>query len=280
VLKGNFFNREPGGKRKMSENRKFKVNRQMILRLMKDRKLHYPDIEESSSGLITVQHLKYLISEPRAKTSEERLKMLAFILECHTKDLIDPDDLISGNVSSEINSMTRDLYIRKREDIQVLYSKKIEEFKTDVKLATMIEETRLLFKIFSDENIYIDEELIVKAINQIIEFLREENCISSSRLTELTLKDANNLFEQFNKSRGKYHPHQLLLIFTYVMIHFDAIFLVEAIASAAQLMPERTNKETAFQYFELTKRSENMRDTLLELILYQRDIFNKGLDRI
>jgi hypothetical protein len=94
---------------------------------------------------------------------------------------------------------------------------------------------------------------------------------------------AGNLYSKIIEVSGNYNTQQVILMFLYVFILFDAIFLEEASASAAQLVPERKTKK-ADQYCKLAYKSEKMRDALINLILYkgyqfdEPDIMEKGTD--
>jgi hypothetical protein len=131
----------------------------------------------------------------------------------------------------------------------------------------MRREVRRLFSEFSHEDIFTNREIILKVIKLIKTEFKQDNCIANA-VTEITAKTNNDLFELFKQTETSYHPHQLFLIFTYAFIIFDAIFNVEMAASVKILLPERLN-DKVIQYLGLAKRSEIMRDKLIDLVLYK-----------
>ena len=87
-------------------------------------------------------------------------------------------------------------------------------------------------------------------------------------LTGLQHTIADNFFSKVVTASGEYNTQQVILMLLYAFILFDAIFLEEAVASASQLVPKRKT-EKADQYYELTYRSEKMRNAFIDNILYK-----------
>jgi hypothetical protein len=256
----------------MSDKVKFTLNTAMIRAQKTAKGLDYPDIEFLTEGKITVHQLKHFMNRG-LKADEETIRLLASVLECDMNQLIQRNELISEIIPFEINVLVEKLYERKKEDIQPIYLRQLDEFRENNDLKGIITEAHKLFSLLtSGEDIY-EKPAFAKALGMIADGSRESKCICNSKLTALHSKDFERIIELLQESRGEYKPQQVMLIFLYVLILFDAIFLTEAVCSTAQLMPERTN-DKADQYFDLTNRSEKLRNTLIEKLVYKGEVFD------
>jgi hypothetical protein len=193
---------------------------------------------------------------------------LANILGCGLNDLIAEEELISENIPLETNLLLKNLYLRQREDILQIYATKLRDFQLQKDLRKMVQEAHRLFLLFTEKDSLVERAGIEKAVRVIADDFPRDNCLCNSQFTGYTSRETDILYERLAKARGAYHADQVWLIFAYVSVIFDAIVQEECVASAAQLMPERSNNK-ASQYAELTQRSERIRDTLMELVVYK-----------
>ncbi|MDR2210266.1 MAG: hypothetical protein LBO65_02185 [Spirochaetaceae bacterium] len=258
------------------------IDSSMIKARIKKLDLSYRKIEEASNGTITEISLKHFLNKG-LKADEATLDTLAGLLDCSKNDLINKDYLLSTNLPFEINSIVGKLYLRNREDINCYYAEKIKEFRDMLDLKTMLNQAHRLFITLSSEDYIFDKAAFVKAFNIIGRDFVADKCISNMQLTGILNTVADDLYSKIIEASGDYNTHQVILMFLYVYILFDAIFLEEAVASATQLVPERkTNK--ANQYYLLSYKIEKMQDTLINFILYkgyrfdEPDITEKGID--
>ncbi|MDR3060044.1 MAG: hypothetical protein LBU84_18135 [Prevotella sp.] len=256
----------------MTGTLKFKVDGATIRMKMKDQNIHFQNIEELTFGTITVHQLKNIMNHG-IKATEDTIKVLAEVLNCTENDLIDKNCLISENIPFETISLTAGLYAKTKEDMQPLYAKKITEFKASVDLKNIIDQAHRLFMVFTDCDDIYDKQNAINAINLIITEFEDGDCLCNSEFTELRRKDVDAIFELLKRYSGEYTPQHALLLFLYVFILFDAIFLEESICSAVQLMPERTNNK-ANQYYILTYGCEKMRDALIDKLIYKNYRFD------
>jgi len=243
------------------------VDAEMIKFFRKERGFTYKDIEYQSNGRITEDDLKQFMSRGK-KANENMLLILADVLKCDKLDLVDKGYLLSSNLSFETNRMIGELYCRNKEDVNRFYARKIREFHDEVDLKTMLNQSHRLFLLLSSGDLLIDKSLFSRAFDVIGNDFAEYNCIGNMEITKIQDNEARNLLSKIAGASGDYSPQQVMLMFLYVLILFDAIFLVEAIASATQLVPERRT-EKADQYFELTYRNEKMRNVLIDAVLYK-----------
>jgi hypothetical protein len=248
------------------------VNRDVIKTRMKEMGFTYLDIEALSGGQVTEHSLKHF-SNKGMRADEKTIKCLAGILGCVMNDIVDKPYQLAENLPFETNKMVDNLYVRNKEDIMPIYSRKMDEFRSDADLKAMLDITHLLYNIFSRDDIYLNKEPVTRAYNRIIAALIESESICNIHFTGLANEASEILLMRFNKHIGKYTPQQGFLIFVYVFILFDAIFLEECISTTAQLMPQRKN-EKADEYCNLTYRSETMRNTLLDMVLYKNKVFD------
>jgi transcriptional regulator with XRE-family HTH domain len=248
---------------------KLKLDAAMIKERFRATGLRYQDVEERSGGQITVRQLKYYMGQ-KCPVDEDTIRLLAEILECEENDLIDKDELLSENIPGDINILLAKLHECKKEDIQVTYKIAITNFREQWELKKMLQIAHRLFMIFTSDDIDFNRELIVKAMDIVLSALKESTCICNQRFTGLSKEFSERLIKLIAKiNDGDYHPQMTVLIFLYVNVIFDAIFLEEMICSAAEIMPLRAN-EKEWQYFSLAATSENIRFTLIE------KIFNQG----
>jgi hypothetical protein len=205
----------------------------------------------------------------KAPVDENTIRLLAEILKCEENDLIDKDELLSENIPGDINILLANLYERKKEDIQVMYEKEITNLMEQWELKKMLQIAHHLFKVFASEDIDFERELIVKAMDIVSSALKESTCICNQRFTGLSKEFSERLMKLIDEENdGHYHPQMVILIFLYVNVIFDAVFLEEMICSAAEIMPRRANDKER-QYFSLAATSEKTRFTLIEKILNQ-----------
>jgi hypothetical protein len=161
----------------------------------------------------------------------------------------------------------------------------IKTFQNDVDQKKILNQAHHLFMTLLSGDLLIDKTQFTKTFNIIIEDFEKEDCITSMQLTNINYDAANYLFSKISQASGDYSAQQVILMFLYVFILFDAIFLVEAVASATQLVPERKT-EKADQYYELTYRSELMRNELIKSIIFKnkqcsyQDKMDNGIDDI
>jgi hypothetical protein len=247
---------------------KMKLDAAMIKERLRATKLRYHTIEEISGGQITVRRLKYYMSQKQL-ADEDTVRLLAQILECDENDLIDKEELIAENIPGEINILVAKLYERKKEDIQVVYKQRIANLRDQWELRKMLQASHRLFMVFASEDIDFDRGLIIEAMDIVISTLKESTFICNQKFTGLTMEFYNQLIKLIAEGNdGHYHPQMAVLIFLYVYIIFDAVFLEELICSALELMPQRANNK-ALQYLALAAISEKIRFTLIEKIVHQ-----------
>ena len=250
------------------EKKGMPIDTALIKARIKELGYTYKKIEEISEGQITESSLKHFLNKG-SKIDANTLDVLADLLEVNNKnDFIDKDYLFSINLPFEVNAIVRNLYLRNKEDINRYYAEKIKDFRMQADLRTMLNEAHRLFLVLSSEDFIFDKTAFVKAFNIIGTEFIQENCIANMRLTGIQDTVANNLYSKIINASGEYNTQQVILMFLYVFILFDGIFLEEALASATQLVPERKT-EKAEQYFEITYRNERMRNTLINLLLYK-----------
>ena len=150
-------------------------------------------------------------------------------------------------------------------------------------LKIILKRAHHLFVILASKDYIFDKTAFVEAYNIIASDFVNDFAICSIGITGIQNTIVKNIFSKITAATGDYDIRQVLLMFCYVFILFDAIFNQEAIASASQLVPERSTKKSD-SYLELTHRNEKMRNTLLELILYKDyqsddpDIMTFGID--
>jgi transcriptional regulator with XRE-family HTH domain len=251
---------------------KFPVDADMIHALRKEKKLTYKDIENISGGLISEMSLKHFLNKG-LKVDEDIIDNLANIFECSKNSLIDKKYLLSTNLSFEINKIIGNLYYQNHEDINSNYAQIIKKFREKNDLRIMLNVSHRLFITLSSEDYILDKSVFVKTFNIIKNNYLYNYFISNRNITYILDKEADNLYSKIISASGDYNTQQVILMFLFVFILFDAIFLMEAVASTCQLVPERkTNK--ADQYFSLTYRCEKMRNTLIDFILYKEGKFD------
>jgi transcriptional regulator with XRE-family HTH domain len=259
----------------MSRNIVLPLNSAMIKARMKELGYTYKDIEQISGEKITEVSLKHFLNKG-TKAAEETIDILANLLSISKNHLIDKDYYLSTNLSEDVNSIVANLYMKNREDINKNYSCIIKEFRTNSDLNKMLSQIHRLFVTISAEDIIFDKKYLNKAFNIIEKEFILENCISNLKLTKLTDDISKNLFNKIKSASGEYNPTQAILMFLYVFIIFEAIFMEEAVASATQLVPRRKT-EKADQYLELSYRNEKMRDALIDCLLYKDSIFQNSM---
>lgn len=254
---------------------KFHLNPGMIRARMKEMRYTYKDIEEKSDGLITETMLKHFMNKGNM-ADEDTISVLADILIMAANDFIEPGELLSMNIPFEITRLTRGLYVRMREDIQPVYAEQIKHFKEKASFEKLLEIAHCLLIQFTEDDLLLNKDSVKKIFSEIINNDSWFKCLCNPELTEITFTTANELHSQFIAvAKKEYNPHYLFLIFVYIFILFDAVFLAECIASAYQLMPQRKNGK-ADQYYDLTKRSDDMRRTLIKSSVYMKfdSVFN------
>ena len=257
------------------EKKGMPIDKVFIKARIKELGYTYKKIEEITGGQITEVSLKHFLNKG-SKIDANTMDILADLLDITNKnDFVDKDYLLSINLPFEVNTLVKNLYRRNKEDINRYYAEKIKDFRIQADLRTMLNEAHRLFVILSSEDFVFDKTAFVKAFNIIRTDFIQENCIANMRLTGIQDTVANNLYSKIINASGEYNTQQVILMFLYVFILFDGIFLEEALASATQLVPERKT-EKAEQYFEITYRSERMRNTLINLLLYKGYDFNSS----
>jgi hypothetical protein len=252
----------------MDRKTRLPVDSIAIKALIKEKGYNYKRIEEASGGEITETKLKDMLNTG-GKTDEDTLGSLAVLLNCEKNDLIDKDYLLSVNLSLEVNSIIQNLYRQNKSDnINRYYASEIKKFRTNVDLEQMLNEAHRLFLHISSNDYIFDKTGFVKAFNIIGKDFVTHNSIANRELTEIQGSMAKNLYSKIIDASGEYNIQQVLLMFLYVFILYDAIFLEEEVASVVQLVPERKT-EKADQFYELAHRSEKMRDALIDFVVYK-----------
>lgn len=252
----------------MSKIVKLKLDAAMVKERMRATGLRSRDVEEKSDGQITARQLKYYVNQ-NGPADEDTIRLLAKILQCDENDIIDKDELLSENIPGDINIMLARLYERKKEDIQVIYKDILTDVMTKCEVKKLLQIAHRLFMVFADEDIDFDRKLIVAAVDIVTSTLTESTRICNQRFKELPKEFSERLMELIGeKNDGHYHPQMTVLIFLYVNVIFEAVFLAEMVCSAAEIMPQRAN-DKAQQYFVLAALSEKIRFTLIEEIFYR-----------
>jgi hypothetical protein len=239
---------------------------------MKERGYTYMYIEERSEGRITEISLKHFLNKG-SKADEETLDILADLLACSKNELVAKDYFLSTNLSAEINSIIDKLYLKNREDVNRFYASKVKEFRTNTDLSRMMSQAHRLFLTLSVRDYIFDKSAFEKGFELLTKEFAKENCISNRNLTEITDDVAKSLFEKTTTCSGGYNSVQVILMFLYVFVLFDAIFMEEEVASVTQLVPERKTRK-ADQYFELAYKSEKMRNLLIDHLVYKGFVFD------
>ena len=246
---------------------------------MKELGYTYKIIQEISDGKISEMSLKHFLNNGKQdphkakRVDEETLNILANLLSCPASHLIEKDYFLSTNLSDEINLAVENLYLRNKEDVNSVYNEEIKKFKTNMDLKLMLDQTHFLFQQLATDDYVFDKTPFVKSFNSIRERLILDKCIANRELTEIQDNLADNLYSKIISASGTYNTQQIILMFLYVLILFDAIFTREAIATASQLTPERKTSK-ADQFYVLTYRSEKLRNLLIDWVLYKGFIFD------
>jgi hypothetical protein len=247
---------------------KLSIDPQMIRKLLRDSGKSYADIELESSGEIDVNTLKYSLNTKKPSMSDKKIEHLAEILGCDPNDLLNKETRISSNLPYEIKTLVSDLFDRKRGRIQTIYRKTMEEFVSHPSIKEILNEGNELFMLMAGKDDVYDKENILRIYRHIFEKFNAGATYCSSSITGLNYQDIKSIFDHFSIPNDHYNPNQTFFVFVYATILFDAIIQIEAAASVAQLIPQRTT-DRADEYFELTKRTEEMRNTLKNLILHR-----------
>jgi len=255
-------------------NRKIpiKVDPTYIKARMKELGYTYREIEELSAGKITEISLKHFLNKGNT-TDEETLDMLADLLNCSKVELVDKKSILSMNLPFELNCLVDKLFLSNREDINLNYSRIIKNFRTEVDLKTILSRAHYLFDILASKEWTFDRTAFIEAYNVIVERFINDDSICNAQITGIQDTVAQNLYTKITSASGEYNTQQLLLMFLYVFILFDAIIMQESVASITQLVPERKT-QTADSYLVLTYRCEKMRNALIEMILYKGGQFD------
>jgi hypothetical protein len=247
------------------ENTKLPIDKKTIVAKMKAHRLTYEKIQELSNGEITVHSLKNFMNAGK-KAEEHTLAILAGMLECDVNDLVDKGYLLSENVPFEVNKLIGRLYTQNKNDIMVFYKSQLKILKTDQRFVSMITVASNLFYNFAKVDVNFDKGVIQKAIGIMQSELKTKETCCNSGLLDIQQKEKLDYFRKAVlelKENTPYSPNQVMLVFTFVFIIFDAIFLEECVASIIQLVPRRYC-DKAEQYLNLSYRSEKMRNTLLD----------------
>jgi DNA-binding Xre family transcriptional regulator len=247
------------------------VNQKTIKSLMRKKGLTYSAIENDSNEVLTETRLKYVLNKGKQITLNE-LSLLAAHLDCELNDLVEPSFLLSMNISSENNRLVSKLYSRCK-DVLPRYGEEMKKFRDESDLAGMLNITAHLFLILTKQDIYFEkEEPIKKALEIIKSSLKDNTLITGSEFTGLKKDIQENIYKDIISLKDKYTPHHAMMIFLFVFIIFDAVFIEECVASTVQRIPQR--KTDFFQQFcNLTNRIEKMRDTLIEKIVFVGEMF-------
>ena len=243
------------------------VDTDMVKARMKELKLTYRDIEDLSEGHITEISLKHFLNKGK-NIDEETLDTLSGLLEIDKNCLVDKNYILSMNLPYEVNSIIGNLYLRDSKKTHVFYSQEIRKFRKNAALRTILHQAHYLYQKISTEDFVLDKSAFVNTFNLIATDLIKEKCLANMCLTDIQDVVAENLYSKITEASGDYNTHQVILMFLYVYILFDAIFLEEAVASVTQLVPQRKT-ENADPYYLHTYRCENMRNALMEYVLYK-----------
>ena len=243
------------------------VDADMVKARMKELKLTYRDIEDLSEGRITEISLKHILNKGK-NIDEEMLDTLSGLLEFDKNLFVDKNYILSINLPFEVNRLIGNLYLRDRKKTHIFYSQEIRKFRKNADLRTILHQAHYLYQTISIEDYVLDKSAFVRAFNLIATDFNKKKCLANMHLTEIQDVVAENLYSKITEASGNYNSHQVILMFLYVFILFDAIFLEEAVASVTQLVPQRDAKN-ADPYYLHTYRCENMRNALMEYVLYK-----------
>ena len=252
----------------MRRKRLLPLNTASIKARIKELNLTLKKIEELSDGVLKEYNLKQDLNV-FMKTDEDTLELLSELLECNTNELLDKNFLLSMNLPPRVNMIVNKLYDPNHEKVNINYAQRIKTFRTETDLKTMLDETHRLFLMLAKEDFYFDKTPFVIAFNTINTDFIKSNCISNMQFTGLYYTVAEELYKKIaDNASTEYTTKKVQLMFLYVFILFEAIFLEEAIASACQLVPERETKKVE-PYLFYTYRCQKMRDALINHIIHK-----------
>jgi len=239
---------------------RIKINQKYVKQELRRKNLTYLNLEILIGG--DNNHWKHVLNNGGYVTDIE-LKKIVDILQRSPDLIIDPDFQIDANTPLEIDLLIRNLYVKRKGNIQPVYETIIKNFQKMGKLENFIgEANRLLSILFSGDELSID---MVPALSLITYDLQKEHIFSNSP-TELDEKTINDIFNTAMYSLNRNSAQQALAIFLYVVVIFDVVFLEESIASVTQFTMERFNDKSN-QYCFLTQKIEILRNTLINYMI-------------
>ncbi|MCL2193581.1 MAG: hypothetical protein FWB78_09330 [Treponema sp.] len=236
---------------------KVKINTAMLRLELRNLGLSQADMV-SFSG-INKNRWNYIYGGGFAKEAE--LQKIADILQCDTDLLIDADFRIGQGVPWEIERLVRKLYEKRRGDIQPAYELMMRDHQRKGKIEKFIgEANRLMHAVFHEDP--LEEPNPFSATLLVVNDLRKDRIFSDS-YAELDEQRIEAIFSVVKDSRECNMAQGALALFLYALVIFDAVFLMESIASVTQFTIERFGNK-ADQYRSLTVKTEILRDTLLK----------------
>ena len=239
---------------------KIKISPKYIKQELKKKGYSFPELEEITS--MNKNRWIYILNYG-GFVSDAELMEIAGILQCDQNLFIDPEFQIRQNTPIEIDIFVRKLYERRKGNIQPVYEAIIKDFQKNGRIDRFIGETnRLLDIIFINDNLSVD---LKPAISLIVDEFQKDRIFSGSH-TELDEHTITSIFTILQNSIYKNSAQQAAAIFLYAIILFDVIFLEESIASVTQFAIERFG-DKAEQYCQLTKKTEILRNTLINYIV-------------
>ena len=203
--------------------------------------------------------------------TESELEEIADALQCDYNILISSEFQLRLNTPIEIDLLVRNLYERRKGDIQPFYENAMKGFRKNGNIERFIgEANRLLDAIFPSDTIDTDP---LSGLRLIVDDFQKDRLFSNSH-AELDEQTVSDIFRFMEDSVSSNIAQQAIAVFLYSIVIFDIVFLEESIASITQYELERFG-DKALQYCTLTKKTEALRDLLIsrmvnnELVIFE-----------
>lgn len=239
---------------------KVKINQKLVKQELGRMGLTYSKLAEITSK--DIQYWKYIIIRG-GYVSNDDVRLLSDILQIEENTIIDPDSQIRQNTPLEIDLIIRNLYDRRKREIQPFYEHIMRNFLKNGKTERFIgEANRLLDLLFNGDEFVIDLKSVILMITN--EFQNDKYLFGSN--AELNDEIISEIFQSIENSLDCDSAWQAFAILVYAMILFDIIFLGESIASVTQFSRERFGDKSE-QYSSLSFKIENLRNTLINCLL-------------
>ena len=238
---------------------KIKINTAMLRLELRNRGLSQSDMAGLSG--INVNRWKYIYGGGFVKEAE--LQKISDILRCDINLLIDEGFRIGQDVPWEIEKLVRKLYEKRRGDTQPAYELMMRDHQRKGKIEKFIgEANRLIHAVFHGD--HLEEPNPYSATFLVVnDFWKDK--IFSENYAELDERKIEAIFSVVQNSRNCNIAQEALALFLYALVIFDAVFLMESIASVTQFTIERFGNK-ADQYRSLIVKTEILRDTLLKAL--------------